>query len=91
MGGIYASPADRARNRVETGAAPSRRAPPGTVESMFRTIMERIRHRRKIRRIARSHHHGGQGATTTAMDTDSAAKARGAGETIGRQGGYGGG
>lgn len=58
---------------------------------MFRTIMERIKHRRKIRRIARSHHHGGQGAGTTAMDTDSAAKARGAGETIGRQGGYGGG
>ena len=75
----------------EIDPAASRSPAAATVDPMFRTIMERIRHRREIKRIARSHRHGGRGAGsgTTAMDTDSAAKARGAGETIGRQGGYG--
>ena len=57
---------------------------------MFRTIMERLRHRREIKRIARSHRHGGRRSGMGAgTDSRQEALARAESETLGRQGGFG--
>ncbi|MEM7286622.1 MAG: hypothetical protein AAF480_09750 [Actinomycetota bacterium] len=57
---------------------------------MFRTIMERLRHRREVRRISRSHRHGGRrSGGGTGADSRQGARARAESETMGRQGGFG--